>query len=61
MTKSQAARKGWKKAYRTIRIAQREWIKAYVDAMASGTGMVMIPRDGSDPYRINPRSVVQLA
>jgi len=47
-------RQAWKIFYRYLRVSKRESLKASVDMMLFGTGAVMVPNDGSDPYRIRP-------
>ena len=39
----------WKKFYRTLRVTRREAYKAALDVMMYGTGVMIIPNDGSDP------------
>lgn len=42
----------WKAAYRLLRISRREMEKAANDVMIFGTGVVLVPKDGSDPRHI---------
>lgn len=50
-------RKQWRKVYRMLRVARRESLKAAMDAMIYGTGVVMMPKDGGDPRCIRPSDI----
>jgi hypothetical protein len=54
------AKQKWKRFYRAIRIARREADKAILDMMIYGTGIVLMPKDGSDPCCI-PLADIKLA
>lgn len=54
---NQTARQQWKVFYRTVRIARREHLKAFVDAMAFGVGFVMVTADGTIE-RLDPATVL---
>jgi len=51
-------KRAWKKHYRLLRVVKREASKASEDMMLFGTGAIMIPDDGSDPYRIHPKNLL---
>lgn len=42
----------WKAFYRKLRIARRESLKATIDVVCYGTGVVFIPNNGDDPQHI---------
>ena len=46
------ARIWWKATYRMLRIARRETRKACTDVMIFGTGIVFVPKDGSEPRHV---------
>lgn len=46
------ARKAWKVYYRKVRVVRRETLKATIDTVLYGTGVVLIPSDGGDPKHI---------
>ncbi len=45
-------RENWKILYRMLRVAHRESLKVTMDAVLYGTGVMMVPGDGSDPKHI---------
>lgn len=48
----------WKTVHRLMRVIKRETLKAAMDAMLYGTGIILIPEDGSDPKRIHPKDTI---
>ena len=48
----------WKKIYRDFRVYNRERKQSILDMMIYGSGFMVMPKDGSDPYRVDPRDVV---
>jgi hypothetical protein len=52
------ARDQWKILYRAIRVARREARKVAIDVMVYGTGVLYVPNNGDDIYRVEPWRVV---
>lgn len=46
------SREQWKISYRRLRVVRREQRKANWDTMMFGTGVVVVPSNGSDPYHV---------
>lgn len=52
MTRQSPARTWWRQYHRAQRVARREAAKATLDLILFGTGVVIVPNDGSDPRHV---------
>jgi hypothetical protein len=51
------ARERWKMLWRTQRIIRREKLKCHRDVILIGTGILCIPHEIGEPYRVDPTTI----